>query len=668
MKPTKATFNFSNFSVPFLFMFLGLYFGVMPYFHWDLSRIPGDYGDARFNYYVLEHGYSYLSGKISEYWNAPFMYPYKNVMALSDNLLGTLPIYALFRFFNADVESSYQYWIITLFVLNYWSSYYVLKKLGCHTVVAAGCSFIYGFGLYNHGQIFHIQVFPRFIAPLTIYWAIRFIQTSEFKYFSFLLLGLTYQFYCGIYLGFFLCYFLLFLFIAALIVNRRLPFQFNKKQLMYYLASVVGIAILMLPLFLPYIQTTHQVGTRPYIDSLNSLPRLRSYFFTSPASVTWSFLYPYTAFKFINWWNHLLFPGIIPWIGVLLSPLIYFKLKKQTDKAKLILLLLVAFWLSFIFCINYKGYSLYKVIYLLPGFSSMRSVDRIMNIQILFFIFLTALTLNYFFNKLRHKVIFAVALLTLIIVDNYFIPEPHRSISKHEIQEMASYYRKIISEQHNSQYKAVAVFPVEMDLTKKEYRNFTAVTQTISIMLACQELNLKCVNGYSGFNPGSFLNLFEYPDSSNLQKWCDENKISITDIQVMNDFEIGGYSCDTIQIMTRDSMYWCWDKNYNNYIMANRKDAQSWETFSAIKFQSGKTLLSSMELEYLKVDPYNKRLIGFKNTFKNSDLISFQPCIDSDRFYIKLYGKYATVNSSTREVFLTDAPDGLLSEFYIKSM
>ena len=103
MKPTKAAFNFSNFSVPILFMLMGLYFGVMPYFHWDLSRIPGDYGDARFNYYVLEHGYSYLSGKISEYWNAPFMYPYKNVMALSDNLLGTLPIYALFRFFNADV-------------------------------------------------------------------------------------------------------------------------------------------------------------------------------------------------------------------------------------------------------------------------------------------------------------------------------------------------------------------------------------------------------------------------------------------------------------------------------------------------------------------------------------------------------------------------------------
>ena len=181
MKQTKTALYFSDFSVPFLFMFLGLYFGVMPYFHWDLSHIPGDYGDARFNYYVLEHGYSYLSGKISEYWNAPFMYPYKNVMALSDNLLGTLPIYALFRFFNADVESSYQYWIITLFVLNYWSCYYVLKKLGCHTVVAAGCSFIYGFGLYNHGQIFHIQVFPRFIAPLTIYWAIRFIQTSELK-------------------------------------------------------------------------------------------------------------------------------------------------------------------------------------------------------------------------------------------------------------------------------------------------------------------------------------------------------------------------------------------------------------------------------------------------------------------------------------------------------
>jgi hypothetical protein len=666
MKPINQTSTFSNIIFPILFAILGLYFGVMPYFHWDLSRIPGDFGDARFNYYVLEHGYRYFTGQISDYWNAPFMYPYKNVTALSDNLLGTVPVYIIFRVFKLDVETSFQLWIITLFVLNYFSCYYVLKKWGFLSTVAAVCAFIYGFGLYNHGQIFHIQMFPRFIAPLTIYWAIRFIQTSEMKFFAFLLFGMIYQFYCGIYLGFFLFYFILFLFISALIVNRRLPFQIQSRQIIYYIVTITVSIALLLPLFLPYIQTTQQVGSRAYIDSLNSLPRLRSYFFTSPASITWNFLYPYTAFKFINWWNHLLFPGIIPWLGVLLSPLVYLKMKKNEGSSKVLLLLIITFVLSFIFCINFKGYSLYKLIFMIPGFSSMRSVDRIINIQIILFLFLTAFSLNYLLQQIRFKMVFVVFLTIAVVTDNLFTPEPHRSISKTEAQANVKYYHKIISEQIQPNYKAVSVFPIEMALTKKEYINITAVTQTISIMLACQELNLKCVNGYSGFNPGSFLNLFEYPDSSNLNKWCMENGIAITDIQVMNDLENGGYYCDTIQIMTRDSMYWCWDKNYNNYIMANRKNPMSWESFSAIKLQSGKTLLSSLDLEYLKVDPFNKRLIGIKNSFINSDLLTFKPCDNSDRYYMNIYGKFVTVNKDTREIFLTDIPDEQFSEFYIK--
>ncbi|HOZ82868.1 MAG TPA: hypothetical protein PKU82_08080, partial [Bacteroidia bacterium] len=241
--------------IPVFMMLAGIYFGVMPYFGWDMGRIPGDLGDARFNYYILEHGYQYLTDQIHGFWDASSMYPYKNVIALSDNLIGTMPIYAIFRVFNVDRETSFQLWIIVLFLLNYWSCFYVLKKFGINNLIAASCAFIYGFGLYNHGQIFHIQVFPRFIAPLVIYWSIRFIQTLKSRYFTFLLLGLAYQFYCGIYLGFFLAYFIMFLFIAAFIVNLKLPFELNKKALLNYTLSIIGTIIVLLPLFLPYIHS-----------------------------------------------------------------------------------------------------------------------------------------------------------------------------------------------------------------------------------------------------------------------------------------------------------------------------------------------------------------------------------------------------------------------------
>ncbi|HRC15186.1 MAG TPA: hypothetical protein PLY25_05865 [Bacteroidia bacterium] len=637
----------------------------MPYFGWDMGRIPGDLGDARFNYYILEHGYQYLTDQIHGFWDASSMYPYKNVIALSDNLIGTMPIYAIFRVFNVDRETSFQLWIIVLFLLNYWSCFYVLKKFGINNLIAASCAFIYGFGLYNHGQIFHIQVFPRFIAPLVIYWSIRFIQTLKSRYFTFLLLGLAYQFYCGIYLGFFLAYFIMFLFIAAFIVNLKLPFELNKKALLNYTLSIIGTIIVLLPLFLPYIHSADQVGTRSYEYSLNSLPRLRSYFFTSPASVTWNFLYPFTAFKFINWWNHLLFPGIIPWLGVVASPFVFIALKKNSENSKILLLIIITFVLSLIFCLNIKNYSLYKIIYLIPGFSSMRSVDRIMNIQILLFVLLTAFSLHFLIKHIRLKVLFACLLPILVLFDNYFIPEPHKSISKSEAQANVQYFKSIISEQYNSKYKAIAFFPVDLALTKAENKNFTAVSQTLSIMLACQDLHIKCVNGYSGFNPYNFLQFFEYPDSSSLKTWCNDNKISDSDIQIMNDFEVGGFYLDTMQIMTNDSLYWCLDKNYNDLIMANRKIPQSWETFLALKFNSGKTLISSLDQVYLKVDPYNKRLLGYKNSFLNSDLVNIEP-YQQQRSVIKIYNKYATVDKETKEVRLTDEINIEQSTFEIK--
>ena len=105
--------------IPFLLLLVGLYFMPIAVFESNLSKMPGDLGDTRFNNYILEHGHKYLTGKIDNYWDAPFLYPYKNVTALSDNLLGTLPIYSFFRGIGADRETAFQFWLLTLFTLNF---------------------------------------------------------------------------------------------------------------------------------------------------------------------------------------------------------------------------------------------------------------------------------------------------------------------------------------------------------------------------------------------------------------------------------------------------------------------------------------------------------------------------------------------------------------------
>ncbi len=242
--------------IPFLLLLVGLYFMPIAVFESNLSKMPGDLGDTRFNNYILEHGHKYLTGKIDNYWDAPFLYPYKNVTALSDNLLGTLPIYSFFRGIGADRETAFQFWLLTLFTLNFIFCFIALNKWSANVILSSVGAYIFAFSIYNLGQLDHVQVFPKFIAPLVIYWFWKFISETKIKYFLFASLGLIYQFYCGMYLAFMLTYVLLFFGIAYFGIYGRQSWhnKFWNKRSIAYLSSIVILSVfILLPLIRPYL-------------------------------------------------------------------------------------------------------------------------------------------------------------------------------------------------------------------------------------------------------------------------------------------------------------------------------------------------------------------------------------------------------------------------------
>src|SRR6516225_123977 len=100
--------------------------GVSLFFKVD--KIPGGWGDAVFNMYVLEHGYRWLMHLDSSFWSAPFFYPAPNVITYSDNHLGSLLFYFVFRIFGAGRETALQLWAVTIFALNYFVTWLVLQK------------------------------------------------------------------------------------------------------------------------------------------------------------------------------------------------------------------------------------------------------------------------------------------------------------------------------------------------------------------------------------------------------------------------------------------------------------------------------------------------------------------------------------------------------------
>src|SRR5260370_4192660 len=62
-----------------------------------VGQIPGGFDEARFNMYVLKHGYRWLTGLDKSFWSAPFFYPAQNVITYSDNHLGSFLFYSVFR-------------------------------------------------------------------------------------------------------------------------------------------------------------------------------------------------------------------------------------------------------------------------------------------------------------------------------------------------------------------------------------------------------------------------------------------------------------------------------------------------------------------------------------------------------------------------------------------
>src|SRR6516225_1237541 len=138
--------------------------GIFLFFKVD--QIPGGFDDARFNMYVLEHGYRWLMRLDKSFWSAPFFYPAKNVITYSDNHLGSFLFYSVFRLLGADRETAFQLWAITLFTLNYFVTWLVLRRQGFHPVGAISAAYLFTFPFVMGIRIAHMQLAPRFMVPV----------------------------------------------------------------------------------------------------------------------------------------------------------------------------------------------------------------------------------------------------------------------------------------------------------------------------------------------------------------------------------------------------------------------------------------------------------------------------------------------------------------------
>lgn len=483
--------------------------GVTLFFKVD--DIPGDLLDARFNMYVLEHGYRWLMRLDNSFWSAPFFYPAHNVIAYSDNHLGSLLLYAIFRVFGASRETGFQLWGIAIFTLNYFVTYLVLRKQRLESVGATAGAYLFTFPMIMAAQIVHIQLAPRFMLPVAFWMAYLFVQTGSVKSLVLLLAACAYQIYLGIYTGYFLTLSLV-LFITVLFLGRqqwmairsfvatRGDGEFCRRILAYAVAGT-GFILVLLPLILPYSHAESE-SRRTWNEIAPLLPRWESYLYAAPQSILWGRLF-HLGDSLPLYWEHRLFLGLVPLTGLMLF--LYLLLKKKTvppeSDCGLAMLGVVAGIAVITFC--WHGFSLYYYVWRhLPGAGGIRAITRISLILIYPVAFIVGSIATCFINHRRvtrsrwATNIFGIGILALLAVDQ---ATGVASVSVRQCQ------------------RRVATLKAKIDRTKgsilwiNDTNNDISLFRQLDAMLVAQDFGLKVVNGYSGLVPQ------DYPDSlSNL--------------------------------------------------------------------------------------------------------------------------------------------------------
>ena len=499
-------------------LFFGLIFFVFKVIGWDFAYYPGDLGDGRFNMYILEHAYKFLIGNENSLWNAPFMFPEKNIITYSDNLIGSAPLYSIFRILGADRELSFQCWFVLVCSLNYLCGFTFLNSVLKNPFSASLGAFVFAFSMALQSQISHAQTFPRFAIPIAFLMIYNFFKELKPIYFGLAILALVYQFYCAIYLGFLLVFPLVisivFVFVFRWQEIKKLIKETSWKLKIAFL--VFCNLLLLIPLMMPYYERSKSFGLNSYENIYKSIPTFGSYLFSQKGSLLWDFMSKYLIDSLQSFWEHQIFSGAIATLCFVFFLFLVLKMfyKLNDDDSKFVKVILFTSLITFLFFVRIDNFSLYAILFKVPGFASLRSLTRIINIQLLFFSFSVAYIFNVIWKqKIKFKLILFILSFAMLILDNYFFSNKIYRKEKSIVQKREF---ELINKLSNVPKTSVISYePKKIENSIIDYQ--------IDAMFATQTLNLFCLNGYTSTSPPNYGNYWEKPDSVSRIGWL-ENK------------------------------------------------------------------------------------------------------------------------------------------------
>ena len=466
----------------------------------------GDLIDGRLNNFFLEHFYLAFTGQEESFKHSNFFYPLPNTMILSDNhwLLG--PVYALFRILGFNSSTSFNFWIIFGFILNFIVSYYVLRKFNFSKNSSAIGAYLFTFNQIILLKIGHMQLNFKIFIPLTLLYSKQYFETLNFKYISYIILCVILQLLCNSYNGNFLALFVFIFFLFYLSKFKKDDFHkiFPQKfSLKITIPILILSAILLILYGMPYAETKN-------IYNLN-LPKTNGdYFelrhlFTLGYSPIWSFITNHFSLKFLEIYKeNQFFIGIGAWLAILIL-IFNKKMQKNLEFFDKIVIKSILFTLFFFWLDKYLG-NFYLTQLIIPSFTNLRAHTRFFYVIFFAIVYFITFSIHYI-EKTQGKKNLYYLIFSIIFIESQIYPFVNSNFEE-EKKEIEKYKNLILKD---GEKDSIFLFASSPDILKNKISN-NYLKNEINAMFASQELGIKTINGYTS------IRFFEKNIANNCQE------------------------------------------------------------------------------------------------------------------------------------------------------
>ena len=231
----------------------------------DLRRtIPGDIGDPLLNTWILAWDQHALIRDPLHLFDANIFFPAANMLAGSENLLGTALLTAPLGFAGGEPVLTYNLAFLSAFVLSGLGMYLLVLDLTHSRLPAFLAGLAFGFAPYHIGALLHLHLLTAQWLPFTALYLQRYLRGSRRRDLAWCGLFLWLQLVTSWHIGAFTLFV-----VAAMLLYAIAGHRLRLRSAAAVAVALLSVLILILPLAVPYLQAKELQGQRPLSFTTN---------------------------------------------------------------------------------------------------------------------------------------------------------------------------------------------------------------------------------------------------------------------------------------------------------------------------------------------------------------------------------------------------------------